>query len=490
MSSIEKKTQVVDDESGGNFLNEDVSTPKKQKLNADGGSSSDVTTETLTDTINVNNKDDSIKICKHVLEKKKRRCKFNALRNLDYCVAHLAFNDQTDNADKRVICPLDPKHSVYEKNLQKHLKKCNAKEKCLGKYDIKNINVSEKSERSSVNQETYHPNETEKPSLEFTTYKELGDAQLTHIIELLQSFDKKFNLFNLKYNKLTDEFLESVSEEKQDKNNKHLDQISSIVSHVEVLLQNANDNDIKDQSTCLVELGAGRGKLSYWYEQSRSDKVEKNNEYIKKKLNILLVERGSQRFKFDYHFKKESADFERIRIDLKDFWLNEVDLIKKSEKYLLYGKHLCGVATDYALRCLKYSLEELSNTNEELKFSGLVLAVCCHNQCVWESFCGKKFFEEELKIDSKMFYILRSITSWYVTCAENNLQTEEELVHGISKQKLGRICKNLFDFARLRYLTESIHLPSNYKMRAELFYYVEKDVTLENTMIYAHLEKA
>ena len=55
-----------------------------------------------------------------------------------------------------------------------------------------------------------------------------------------------------------------MSEEKQDKNNKHLDQISSIVSHVEVLLQNANDNDIKDQSTCLVELGAGRGKLSYW----------------------------------------------------------------------------------------------------------------------------------------------------------------------------------------------------------------------------------
>ncbi len=37
---------------------------------------------------------DIIKICKHILEKKKRRCKFNALRGLEYCVAHLAFNDQ------------------------------------------------------------------------------------------------------------------------------------------------------------------------------------------------------------------------------------------------------------------------------------------------------------------------------------------------------------------------------------------------------------
>lgn len=38
--------------------------------------------------------DKIIKICKHVCEKKKRRCKFNAIRNSDYCVEHLAFNEQ------------------------------------------------------------------------------------------------------------------------------------------------------------------------------------------------------------------------------------------------------------------------------------------------------------------------------------------------------------------------------------------------------------
>lgn len=35
-----------------------------------------------------------IRICKHICEKKKRRCKFNAIRNSDYCVEHLAFNQQ------------------------------------------------------------------------------------------------------------------------------------------------------------------------------------------------------------------------------------------------------------------------------------------------------------------------------------------------------------------------------------------------------------
>ena len=38
--------------------------------------------------------DNKIRICKHVCEKKRRRCKFNAIRNSDYCVEHLAFNEQ------------------------------------------------------------------------------------------------------------------------------------------------------------------------------------------------------------------------------------------------------------------------------------------------------------------------------------------------------------------------------------------------------------
>ena len=41
-----------------------------------------------------NSETNKIRICKHICEKKKRRCKFNAIRNSDYCVEHLAFNQQ------------------------------------------------------------------------------------------------------------------------------------------------------------------------------------------------------------------------------------------------------------------------------------------------------------------------------------------------------------------------------------------------------------
>lgn len=85
------------------------------------------------------------------------------------------------------------------------------------------------------------------------------------MIGLITSFDEQFKLYDLEFNKLEDEFLANVLVGKNDKNNKHLEQISSIVSHVEVLLNKQESTDEESGSTCLVELGAGRGKLSYWY---------------------------------------------------------------------------------------------------------------------------------------------------------------------------------------------------------------------------------
>ena len=139
-----------------------------------------------------------------------------------------------------------------------------------GSYDVKDINVFEKenSKTTKVVADNKSIDESiAKPTLELTTYKELEDSQLKQIIEYLQSLDKRFVLHDLEFNKLENEFLAKVVEEKQDKSTKHLGQISSIVSHVEVLLQAINDKDDnknENESICLVELGAGRGKLSYW----------------------------------------------------------------------------------------------------------------------------------------------------------------------------------------------------------------------------------
>ena len=68
---------------------------------------------------------------------------------------------------------------------------------------------------------------------------------------------------------------------------------------------------------------------------------------------------------------------------------------------------------------MKKSIEE---TMDREKFAGFILAVCCHHQCEWESFCGKQFLEK-LKFNSNLFYIVRSLTSW-LTCGERENANE------------------------------------------------------------------
>lgn len=114
---------------------------------------------------------------------------------------------------------------------------------------------------------------------------------------------------------------------------------------------------------------------------------------------------------------EEGGEFARIRIDLKDLSINRVELIRNSSSFVLYGKHLCGVGTDFALRCLRNSL--VDTEQRPPKFRGLVLAVCCHHQCEWESLCGREFLRSR-GIGSALFYIIRSISSWS-TCGDRNI---------------------------------------------------------------------
>uniref|UniRef100_A0A8C5RR75 tRNA:m(4)X modification enzyme TRM13 n=1 Tax=Laticauda laticaudata TaxID=8630 RepID=A0A8C5RR75_LATLA len=61
-----------------------------------------------------------------------------------FCGEHSA--EEEEHKRKRILCPLDPKHTVYEDQLQKHLKKCNSREKPKPVYFAKDINAGLKNE--------------------------------------------------------------------------------------------------------------------------------------------------------------------------------------------------------------------------------------------------------------------------------------------------------------------------------------------------------
>ncbi len=202
--------------------------------------------------------------------------------------------------------------------------------------------------------------------------------------------------------------------------------------------------------------GAGRGKLTHYTSLSVDASGENDAKY-------LLIERGSQRHKFD-SFHADSL--ERIRMDIKNLNLNEIESIKACDATLIYGKHLCGSAIDLTLHCLKRTF------TENKRFRGLLLAICCHHISDWSSFCGKKFFKQ-LNLTVKDFYVIRNLTSWATDTQFNTTEDDQNLY----KKRIGRICKNLIDSARINYIKESMGY------QTKLFNYCDPCVTLENRML-------
>uniref|UniRef100_A0A2D4FGA3 tRNA:m(4)X modification enzyme TRM13 n=3 Tax=Micrurus TaxID=8634 RepID=A0A2D4FGA3_MICCO len=146
---------------------------------------------------------------------------------------------------------------------------------------------------------------------------------------------------------------------------------------------------------CFVEFGAGRGKLSHWLDIALQDARD---------VHFLLVERASTRFKVDGKHRK--SYFERLQVDIQHLCLSKVPLLVEENLSLIgTGKHLCGAATDLALRCLvdtyvnSRAEEKEGSVTKRIKIdcpgqkhskcaaenqspiAGIVIALCCHHRC-------------------------------------------------------------------------------------------------------------
>ena len=60
--------------------------------------------------------------CSLWLPRKARHCRFPKVAGFEFCGHHLASRGGT--TDERIPCPLDPNHSVFAKDLERHLLVC------------------------------------------------------------------------------------------------------------------------------------------------------------------------------------------------------------------------------------------------------------------------------------------------------------------------------------------------------------------------------
>uniref|UniRef100_A0A4W4G793 tRNA:m(4)X modification enzyme TRM13 n=1 Tax=Electrophorus electricus TaxID=8005 RepID=A0A4W4G793_ELEEL len=442
--------------------------------------------------------------CAFYVVKKKRYCKMIVGNGKTFCGEHA--NADHDSERRRIPCPLDPKHTVFEDSLAKHMKKCNSKDKPKPIYYIKDINAG------PIEEEENFQNEV---SIADRTKEEL-DGLIAKMRTAFQGLNAKLHSDILSHPALH----EALNDPKNGNFAfKHLRQQASILGHMEALKLLGPDN-------CYIEFGAGKGKLSHWIHVALQ-KAEN--------VHFLLVERSSTRFKVDGKHKNTDSTFDRLQVDIQHLDLSKVPFVReKGPPVIAVGKHLCGAATDLALRCLfetniknqdeqpppkriKLSQGTEDNTSSpplsreageqgELVVSGLSIALCCHHRCDWRHYVGKDFFRER-GLGPQEFFAFQRMSSW-ATCGmsrvartpknsqgnANATDEQEEVEHEDScetipenfnstvsaeeREHIGRLCKTLIDHGRLHYLQQKGFKPS-------LRYYTSRDVSLENVLLTA-----
>ncbi|XP_063154405.1 tRNA:m(4)X modification enzyme TRM13 homolog isoform X1 [Candoia aspera] len=445
--------------------------------------------------------------CAYFVERKKRFCKMVPAPGRRFCGEHGA--QEEDHKRKRIPCPLDPKHTVYEDQLQKHLKKCNSREKPKPVYFAKDINAGLK-------------NETELSEEQQVPISALSKQELEGLIRKLRKASNTIN-YVLKDQILSHQALQEALNDSQngDAAFKHLKQQASILGNMERL-------HLLGPGNCFVEFGAGRGKLSHWVDIALQDAQD---------VHFLLVERAPTRFKVDGKHRKHY--FERLQVDIQHLCLSKVPLLLEKKLPLIgIGKHLCGAATDLALRCLvdtyvKFCTEEeegpvtkrLKTDGTNINYHcpdkmhnkcvtenwnpvvGIVVALCCHHRCEWKHYVGQDFFTR-VGLGPMEFNFFKRMTSW-ATCGmrerttettrsgiqnkerrnkdehdqddinpECNLDSLQGLLTTDERKQIGHLCKLLIDHGRIKYLEQRGY-------EAVLQHYTDSSVSLENVLLTA-----
>ena len=121
-------------------------------------------------------------------------------------------------------------------------------------------------------------------------------------------------------------------------------------------------------------------------------------------------------------------------MDIKDLDLSQVEALKgrdcvdldpcssgkhgsdprppRRRGYVGVGKHLCGAATDLALRCMM-NQQKMAKKKGGCGLMGVAIALCCHHRCSWQHLVGSEFMTQ-LGFTSEDFHLLSHMTSWAV----------------------------------------------------------------------------
>lgn len=215
--------------------------------------------------------------------------------------------------------------------------------------------------------------------------------------------------------------------------------------------------------SAVAEAGAGRAYISLLAAELLAAAGAR--------ASFLAVDRGANRNKMDGALRQLAArgagvlSFERARVDVRHLSLAGAPGFKASAQPRIVGKHLCGAATDAALK----AADDFCRAWRAGRRDGccrMVIAPCCRSVCEWGALhgvaeewgCagGREAFEE---------CVARA--AWGLNRSE-----------GEGKARQGKEARRAIDGARVRWMRKQ-------GWHVQLVRYVEEEITTENIAIVA-----
>lgn len=217
------------------------------------------------------------------------------------------------------------------------------------------------------------------------------------------------------------------------------------------------------------------------------EKKEEKKEPTKKTETFVLVDRGRFRHKAErmHKYTNPGHVFERVLMDIRDLDLARVDTFRAARAVVAYGKHLCGAATDLALRCIHSWFG--AHDGAERDFCAVAIALCCFHCCEWRSYTGKAWLQS-LGFTRDDFPLLRSLTSWntsnYPLVSASDAAAAAAPApgdHGFTpseKRRLGMQARHILIAGRVLYLRQ-------HGFDTRVVTYVPETISPENLLLLA-----
>ncbi len=456
--------------------------------------------------------------CAFFVKAKQRYCSREKVETYEYCYTH-AHLDTNYHGPKRITCPINPEHIIYEKDLNYHLKVCNtvkAMEKQQNEiYYEKDINLGCCTSHSTPKaKETTSQDKKKKMSKELLDMlNKMSEEELQALIDKINTIYEKLFPSSIASHCIQSIHCEQFVKEEEISKIKHAQQQSAIIAHIE------HEKCFSPKYT-YFEFGSGKAFLSLMLKRalaiSNNVKQTFDEPYSTDKPEFYLIDRDSSRRKADnllravskfgilntsdksIQQKVRDLDFstqsiQRITLDIKDLNLKKVPLIEHVEQGVVISKHLCGVATDLTLRCITQSSNLQPDSHTLVcPFKGIFVALCCHHLCSWQSYVNQNFFSEIGFNGEQDFDKVRRLCSWALCYLDaegnvvektsgvetNNLNALLNKLSYGQKTEIGFRCKRIIDAGRVDYLK---HLP--FFDQVKLVQYTEKSFSPENVML-------